>query len=355
MSPDDVDAQPLDFSRLTAEINAEVRRRRASGDFPPGLERELDALFARYAPATTGGDFDEVVERAERTSFVHADVPTTSNQPMLGYVKRVLRSLMAWYVRFLAQQVTAFAGAITRAVRLLGHRVDALETITVRAAQRTLAEIEDRRDGLDLARWADVVSGAVAGVGGRVVHAECGEGALVARLVADGRDAYGIEPREALAMVAARAGLDVRADDVLTHLRAVPDGALGGLVLSGAVDRLPLGSLLELADLAGAKLGPSGVVVVVSAAPAAWDRALDPVVADLAPGRPLHADTWVHILDTRGFKAATVHDDPSGPSASLDHVPDSTPGAAALNANVDRLNRLLFHPASYAVSASRRS
>ena len=40
----------LDFERLRQEIDADVRAKRASGAYPPGFERELDAVFARYAP-----------------------------------------------------------------------------------------------------------------------------------------------------------------------------------------------------------------------------------------------------------------------------------------------------------------
>jgi len=350
-APMEETAPTLDLHRLNAEINAEVRRRRAAGDFPPGLERELDAMFARYAPATTGADFDDVLDAAERTSFVHADVPTESNQPLLRYVKRALRAVMAWYVRFLAQQVTAFAGAITRAVRLLGRRVDDLERVTVRSAEQTLLEITERRSGPDLAAWFDIVSDALAGLDGRVLHAECGSGALLARLVADGRDAYGIEPSESLAMSAAQSGLDVRADEALTHLRAVPDGALEGLVLSGAVDCLPLGSVLELVDQAAAKLATGGVAVVISASPAAWARALDPVIADLSPGRPLHAETWSQLLQSRGFGHPAVHLSP--PATTLAEVSDAVPGAEVLNSNVARLNELLFSPPSFAVTARR--
>jgi hypothetical protein len=344
----------VDLHRLMAEINAEVRQRRAAGDFPPGLERELDAMFARYAPAATGSDFDAVVDAAERTSFVHADVPTTSNQRGVSYLKRGLRALMAWYLRFLAQQVTAFAGAITRAVRLLGRRVDVLERITVTAAEQALDEISERRAGPDLTAWIEVASASLSDVEGRVLHAECGEGALLARLVADGRDAYGVEPIEALAMTAAKSGLDVRADDALTHLRAVPDGALAGLVLSGAVDCLPLGSVLELVDLAGMKLGAAGVVVVLSSGRAHWAGALDPVLADLSPGRPLHPETWRHLLEARGFPAPCLHASGEHEQDRLSTVPSTTPNANVLNANIDQLNRLLFGPSSYAVTASRR-
>lgn len=349
-APDASGAPIIDLGRLQAEINTEVRRRRAAGDFPPGLERELDAAFARYAPAGAGDDFDEVMVQAETQSFIHADVPTASNVAPLAYVKRVLRKLMAWYLRFLAQQVTAFAGAITRAVKLLGQRVDALETVTVLAGERTLSEVRERRAGPDVSHWSDLVVAELADAAGRVLHTECGAGDLLGVLVATGVDAYGVEPVEALAMDASRAGLDVRADDALVHLRALPDKTLSGLVLSGCVDALPLGEVLELADRAAMVVVPGGTVVVLSTGPDAWARALDPVVADLAPGRPLHAQTWAHLLGERGCVGVGVTSADGGPEA-LDRVPDATPGAEILNANVERLNHLLFAPVAYAVVA----
>ena len=88
---DAADDAPLDLSRIQADINEEVRRRRASGDFPPGLERELDAVFARYAPAGVGDDFDAVMASAETQSFVHADVPTESRMAMAA-LRQTLRA-----------------------------------------------------------------------------------------------------------------------------------------------------------------------------------------------------------------------------------------------------------------------
>jgi len=341
----------IDLSRLQAEINEEVRRRRAAGDFPPGLERELDQAFARYAPAGAGDDFEDVLVSAETQSFVHADVPTASRLPILSFAKRALRKVMAWYLRFLAQQVTAFAGAITRAVRLLGERVRVLETVTVLAGERTLAEVRERRAGPDLAAWSDLVVAEVGSARGRVLHTECGAGGLLADLTTAGADAYGVEPVDALAVDASRAGLDVRADDALTHLRALPDASLGGLVLSGCIDALPLGEVLEVADRAAATLAPGGVVVVLSSGPAAWAGSLDPVVADLAPGRPLHPETWVHLLGQRGLTGMKVES--GAPPVILGRVPDGTPGSEVLNANAERLEQLLFAPGAYAVVARR--
>jgi hypothetical protein len=296
------DEPSIDLARVQAEINEEVKRRRASGDFAPGLERELDAMFARYAPAGSGDNFEEVLVQAETQSFVHVDVPTTSNMPGVDYLKRGLRRLMAWYLRFIASQITAFAGAITRAVRLLGVRVDALERVTVHAADRTLREVHERRAGPDLSAWSELVVAELSIASGRVLHTECGNGALLTPLSEAGADVYGVEPVERLVVAASQAGLDVRADDAIEHLRALPDGSLGGLILSGATDALPLGDVLELADRAGMVVKPGGTTIVISAGPPS-----DPIIADLSPGRPLHAETWVHLLSGRGYEKATVH------------------------------------------------
>jgi hypothetical protein len=93
------------------------------------------------------------------------------------------------------------------------------------------------------------------------------------------------------------------------------------------------------------------VVVVLSSAPTAWARSLDPVVADLAPGRPLHPETWAHLLTTHGFCDPVSH--AAAGATLLAAVPEATPGAPVLNANIDRLNAVLFSPAAYAVVARR--
>jgi Methionine biosynthesis protein MetW len=344
----------VDLGRVQAEIAEEVRHRRATGDFPPGLERELDAMFARYAPAGTGEDFDDVLASAEVQSFVHADVPTESRRAPLALVKRVLRKVMAWYVRFLAQQVTAFAGTITRAVTLLGHRVDALETVAIVADDRALAGVRDRRADPDPASCAEVLVAALAGAPGRVLHTECGTGGLIRALVGAGLDGYGVEPVEELMLEASRSGLDVRVDTALAHLRKVPDDTLGGVVLSGCVDALPIGEVLAIAGRAVAALAPGGALVVLCSGPVAWARSLDPVVADLSPGHPLHAETWTHVLEGAGLSVERVVSVASaGPGPTLAPVPDDTPGAAVLNANIAQLNRVLFAPDAFAVVARK--
>lgn len=343
-------APVIDVRQVMAEIHEDIRRRRAEGEIPPGLERELDVVFARFAPAAAvGGDLAAVIERADRASFVHVDVPTESAIKGVSLLKKALRKVMAWYLRFLAQQTSAFAAATVRALRLLGTRVETLEDATPGASPRVRDELARLDPVGDLSAWHDTAVRALAAAPGRVLHGDAADGDLLEALVAAGVDAYGVDHRRHLADAAAGRGLEVRPDDVVEHLRLVPAGALGGIALSGCVDRLPLAAQLELADLATTRLAPGGVLVVLATFPLAWSRAVPPVAADLAPGRPLHPDTWRHLLTERGFGDIDVR--LGEPTGGLEPVPASGPGAAVLNANLARVSEALFGPASYAVAA----
>jgi hypothetical protein len=295
----------IDHPQLLAEIDAEVRRRRESGELPADFERELDLVFARFAPVhAIGDDFAQVLERTEQSTHIDVLAPVASRTPGLGFVKRVIRKGVGWEMRYVAQQVSTFAFGVTRAVRLLAQRVDHLEQSGPGAGGRLLAMARAEAPPVDTAGWAPVVLDAVKGAPGRVVHAECADGALVAHLVEAGVDAYGVDPADQVPPP----GLELRVDEAVDHLRAVADASLGAVVLSRCVDLLPLGVLAEMATIVRAKLAPGGVAVVLSSQPGAWTG----VAADLAPGRPLHPRTWCELLGVRGVSTMEVLEAPAG-------------------------------------------
>ncbi len=343
-------SETFELDQVVREIEDEVAARRASGDIPAGLERELDLVFARFAPAAASGDdLDAVLAAADRASFVDVDVPTGSNIPGLAPFKRGLRKLMEWYFRYLAQQVSELATSWAAALKLLAGRVKALEAATA-TTDPVLDEVRRLAEPARVTPFEDVVAAVLSGTSGRVLVAECGDGAFLHRLVADGIDAYGVDPEADRVEAANESGSEARLGEALDHLRGVAEGALGGLVLCGCVDRLALASQLELADLAAAALAGGGRVAVVGTSPTAWARAVDPVTADLAPGRPLHAETWLALLAHRGFGDVARHEGPA--LATLETV--SGEGADVLNVNLARISEALFGPASFAVTAVRR-
>ena len=255
---------PIDVVTLMAEIEEDVRSRRRSGDLPADLERELDLVFARHAPVgAVSGDFEHVVARVEAAAFMDVQVPVSSEKPVVPYVKRALKKSMGWYLNYLAQQVSSYAHASTRAIRILGERLERVEREASPGAGATmLAALQRGRPAPDLRAWHAAVVDRLQGVEGRVAHAEAGNGALVDALRRAGVDAYGVEPVDALALEPVD-GAELRIDDAIDHLRVLPAGSLGGLVLSGCVDRSPRGEQLELARLAVASLVPDGVAVVI--------------------------------------------------------------------------------------------
>ena len=299
----------VDLRQVMAEIHDDVRKRRADGDIPPGFERELDMVFARFAPAAAvGGDLTAVVERAERASFVDVDVPTESNTPGVSIVKRVLKMLVGWYLRYLSQQTSAFASTVVRGLRIVSDRLDALEDASG-ASGRVREELDRVEPGPAPESWSALATSRLADAPGRVLLAEVGDGTLLGAIVGAGIDAYGVEPRRDLADRAVAAGHDVRPDEVVSHLRVVAHDSLGGVVLTRCVDRLPPATQLELADLAASRLAPGGVLLVLSHSPEGWARTASVVERDLAPGRPLHAATWRHLLAERGFASVDVFGD----------------------------------------------
>lgn len=338
----------VDLRRVMAEIDEEVRRKRATGELTPEFERELDLVFARYAPVgAVSGDFHQVLAKVEQAVLIDTLAPTDSSRPVVPWVKKAVAKAIGWNVRHVASQVSGLATAMARALRLLGERVDALEAM----APGPVPEGRRAATAGRLTSWHPLVTAALAGAAGRVLHAECGSGDLLRELVGSGLDAYGVEPDDDLALVAAARSLDVRADTTAGHLRLLERGSLHGLVLSGCVDHLPLGHQLELVDLATAKLAAGGRFVLVGSDPSAWGWGRSPVEADLSPGRPLHPETWATLLQARGFADLAIH--PGPVERALGPVPGAGEAAEALNADLALLNEVLFRPRTYAVTATR--
>ena len=307
---------------LVEEIVEAARTARENGRHAAGLDRELDQAYGRLVRYRPGDDrLTQAIWSADAAAHITADAGLGETRGTAKrFLKRVLAKLVRWYILRITSQVTTFANAATTALRLLSDRVEALIEEVESARPPVLpgrAPLRTGRDGLPpaspLDRHAPFATLAVerlAGAAGRVLHADCGSGELVARLVSQGADAYGVEPSGELVGKPAAAGLDHVQGDVLTHMRSVPAHGLAGALLSGCVDRLRTGDARRLAFLLGSRVAPGGTVVLAGATPAGWEAEASAVERDLAPGRPLHAETWRHLLAEYGFGDFDVAEGP---------------------------------------------
>jgi hypothetical protein len=306
----------FDHRRVIAEIEEEARRLRREAVVSPGFERELDAIFTRIGPPAAAEDFETALSTAEELAYVDAHVPVLSNKPGGSAFKKLVRKTVFFYGSYLADEVTRFSTTIARSVRLLGRRVDGLE----RAVAGTAPGVREVIDGIDPGpegvQFVEALAERLDAVDGRVVVGECGRGALLQPLVDRGIDAYGVEPRRLLADDAGTAGLEVREDAVLDHLRLVPPNILGAVVLVGCVDRLPVGTRLELLVEAERVLSAAGLVAVVTGD--ALDDSGAAVIADLMGEQPLRPSTWRRLLEQQGLTVTeVVVAEGDGPTSAL--------------------------------------
>jgi hypothetical protein len=296
----------FDVSQVMAEVDDDVRRRRASGELPSARERELDDLFVAHSPASNqGANLRQALERVDRAMYVDPVVPVDSNHRAGGAIKKGMRSASLWYVGWLTHQINQFALATSRSLHLIEQRLLDLEggEGVERAPRAEVVEFPQLHGSE--AWWVAPAIEAVGSAPGRILHAACGDGWLVRRLVAAGRDAYGVDPRPGRAAAPdVGAASDLRTDEVAVHLRAVAPGALGAVILSGVVDGMTGGEREELLRLTTAALAPGGVLVLHSVTAATWHGAAAPLQADLSPGRPLRGGSWCALLGGRGYHAS---------------------------------------------------
>jgi SAM-dependent methyltransferase len=300
--PDDPGAY---VQQVMAEIAEEVRLRRASGDLPPRLERELDELFLAHSPiGVRGGDLSEAIRLVDAATFIDPVVPVESERAAGAVVKKGMRTMMLWYVGWVTHQMSQSASAVSRALHIVDGHLKELERRIEAQRVPDATVVEFPTSVAAGAWWVEPALAALAKAPGRVLHAACGDGWLVRQIADSGLDAYGIDPRAPVVDAAEFGALDLRDEHITEHLRAVAAAGLGGIVLSGTVEGMAGGERTQLLAAIGTRLAPGGTLVIHSVGRGAWEAPDAPYGADLASGRPLRPDTWRGLLEDSGYAAA---------------------------------------------------
>ena len=116
---------------------------------------------------------------------------------------------------------------------------------------------------------------------------------LLRSLQNPGRSAYGVGPT----VIPVNDDLELRYESAMDHLNVLPDESLAGLILTGMTDRLSLNEQLRTLRKALDKCAPGARIAISITLPKYWEEVLGPVGSDLLDGRPLHPETWVHLLN----------------------------------------------------------
>jgi O-antigen chain-terminating methyltransferase len=189
-----------------------------------------------------------------------------------------------------------------------------------------------------------------------VLDAGCGRGEFLSLLREAGVEARGVDADREMVAFARGEGLDVTEGDAIAQLERLDDGSLGGIFAAQFVEHLPPSTLLRFLQLAAAKLRPGGLLVAETINPLSL-VALGHYFADPTHVQPLVPQTLDLLARQAGFERTEIRflNEPEGRLQQVALPPEAAFDAArgALEANVQRLNEVVFGPQDYALLATR--
>ena len=190
-----------------------------------------------------------------------------------------------------------------------------------------------------------------------VLDIGCGRGEFLSLLRERGVSARGIDLNESMVEVCRSRGLEASVADALGYLREQPDGSLGGLFAAQVVEHLRPAYLTQLLDAAFDKLRPGAPIVLETINPACWFAFFSSYIRDITHERALHPDTLKFLLVASGFQGVQIrYSAPYPEHEKLQAI--AAAGLSAdvvetLNANVEKINGLLFTHLDYAAIGRR--
>jgi SAM-dependent methyltransferase len=194
-----------------------------------------------------------------------------------------------------------------------------------------------------------------------VLDVGCGRGEFLELLRDRGVRARGIDINPAMVEVCKGKGLHVETGDAVAYLQGLPDGSLGGLFAAQVVEHLEPRYLMRLLDAAFDKLRSGAPIVLETINPACWFAFFESYIRDLTHVRPVHPDTLKYLLIATGFQRVDIRYRAPYPEADKLQALAHSGGAPTslddmietLNANVEKINRLLFTYLDYAAVGRR--
>ena len=384
-----------EVDKLVTRLRERVEERRRSGVYPATLEEEMTAHFRRILHQRREQrrvpDVQEAVRAVGQALPMRADrIPATSGVPGGEVVHKVVAKVVGRQTQGVIQQVQAFAQPVQAALEALALAVSELSrTVQADVAQsldalyerqaaqeRLLSSLAgsarrgrmpefqpwyssehfeeafrgSREDLLD--RYRDLAQRLVGH--SPVVDVGCGRGEFMELLAEAGVEARGVDLDGEVVKAAAGRGLHVAEDDALRYLSTIDDGSLGGVVLIQVVEHLSPQEIVDFVALAADKMRPGGQVFVETVNPQSLYVFAHALYLDPTHLRPVHPAYLAFLFREAGFAKVDIEWRSPPPAEDvLESAPGDEPGAVLYNANVRRLNELLFAPQDYLIAAVR--
>lgn len=184
----------------------------------------------------------------------------------------------------------------------------------------------------------------VAAMGKPVLDLGCGRGEWLELLGEASLPAYGIDLNTVNVARCREAGLDVRGEDAVGHLRSLPNGSLAAVTAFHLIEHLPFELLVELVEEAHRVLAPGGLLIAETPNPENVLVGSLTFYNDPTHRHPIPPGVARFLLQNRGFMGTEV--------LRLHPRPDSDRVPAGSELAV-RFNELFYGAQDYAVIGRR--
>jgi SAM-dependent methyltransferase len=392
---DEANEATPDIDDLVAQLRARVEARRRAGAYPEGLEEEMSAHFRRILhlrrEARRLPDLAGPVQAAAQALPIQAGkIPVESGLPGGEVLHKAIARIIGRQTSGALQQVQAFAQPVLAALEALTAAVEELNRVVNADVAQSLdalhegqamqeralasAGLGDRRirnpdfqpwyssERFEEAfrgsrdemfdRYSDVAERLTGH--GPVLDVGCGRGEFLELLSEAGVEGSGVDIDGEVVKAAAGRGLQVAEDDALRYLANLDNHSLGGMVLIQVIEHFSPQETVDFVALAADKLRSGGRVFVETVNPQSLYVFAHALFLDPTHMRPVHPAYLAFLFREAGFARVDIEWRSPPPAEDvLEPAPDGTPAADLHNANVRRLNELLFAPQDYLIAAVR--
>lgn len=333
-----------------------VEERRRKGEYPEGLERDLDQHFRRivaYRASHEVGDLEAQLTKLDRRGRFTVDrIEFSSRAPGGEKFHRLVGRVVGRQTEGVLAQLREFSDGVREVLRTLagiaqsphGHvhsdLVGQLDAILERLASYERGPVDSPAAVADIRRrveeleswtpshfrpWFDSSSFVDEFRGSRedlierhrdlallldgcspVLDVACGRGEVLEVLGAAGIDTRGVDKDHELVEVAHAHGLPAAVGHGLRELAGARDNSLGGIVALHVLGRWSPNDVLSFVTLAAEKLRPGGRLVVEGRDPQAAADPAHPAPADPTVRNPVHPDYLSFLVGRAGFKSCEI-------------------------------------------------
>ncbi|HET9730494.1 MAG TPA: hypothetical protein VFR41_13770, partial [Acidimicrobiia bacterium] len=138
----------VDFDKLLENLRHRIDQRRAAGEYPPGMEAQLDRHFASLATGPLGStaylldELDAIRLELAHFEYSRARISTDSEMPGGQLIHRAVGKAVSRQIQGLIEQTQNHARVVARAVTLVNQTLGVLADADETAVLQQLADLQ---------------------------------------------------------------------------------------------------------------------------------------------------------------------------------------------------------------------